>query len=81
MDKSFLRKTRRYKISYLCVTIFLSAIVMYLYTMSNLKEVEINHIYFFIYLIVVFFANIIRRIIVDVVALLYLLFFIVYYFL
>ena len=81
MDKLVLRETKRYKIGYLSITILLSALVVYLYTMSNIKEVEINYIYFFIYLVVVFLANVIRRIIVDVVSLLFLLFFIVYYFL
>lgn len=81
MDKFVLRETKRYKIGYLSITILLSALVVYLYTMSNIKEVEINYIYLFIYLVVVFLANVIRRIVVDVVSLLFLLFFIVYYFL
>ncbi len=76
-----IRETKRYKIGYLSITILLSTFVVYLYTMSKIKDVEINYIYFFIYLVVVFLANVIRRIIVDVVSLLYLLFFIVYYFL
>ena len=80
MDKLVLRETKRYKIGYLSITIILSALVVYLYNISNIKEVEINYIYFFIYLVVVFLTNVIRRIIVDVVSLLYLLFFIVYYF-
>jgi hypothetical protein len=78
---NILRETKGYKIGYLSITILLSAFVVYLYTISKIKDVEINYIYFFIYLVVVFFANVIRRIIVDVVSLLYLLFFIVYYFL
>ena len=81
MNKLILRETKRYRIGYLSITILLSALVVYLYTMSNINEVKINYIYFFIYLVVVFLANIIRRIVVDVVSLLYLLFFIVYYFL
>lgn len=81
MDKLVLRETKGYKIGYLSISILLSAFVVYLYTMSKIKDVEINYIYFFIYLVVVFLANVIRRIVVDVVSLLYLLFFIVYYFL
>ena len=75
-----LREKKGYKIGYLSITILLSAFVVYLYTMSRINDVEINYIYFFIYLVVVFLANVIRRVIVDVVSLLYLLFFIVYYF-
>lgn len=75
------RESKGYKIGYLSITILLSAFVVYLYTISKTKDVEVNYIYFFIYLVVVFIANVIRRIIVDVVSLLYLLFFIVYYFL
>ncbi len=81
MDKLALRETKKYKLGYLSITILLSSLVVYLYTMSNIKEVEINYIYFFVYLVVVFLANVIRRIIVDIVSLLFLLFFIVYYFL
>lgn len=75
------RESKGYKIGYLSITILLSAFVVYLYTISKTKDVEVNYIYFFIYLVVVFIANVIRRIVVDVVSLLYLLFFIVYYFL
>lgn len=76
-----LRDSKKYKIGYLGITILLSAVVIYLYTMSQIKEVEVNYIYFFIYLVIVFLANVIRRIITDVISLMYLLFFIVYYFL
>lgn len=42
MDKLVIRETKRYKIGYLSITILLSALVVYLYTMSNIKEVEIK---------------------------------------
>lgn len=80
MEKYVLRETKGYKIGYLSVTILLSAFVVYLYTMSKINDVEINYIYFIIYLFVVFIANVIRRIFVDLISLLYLLFFIIYYF-
>ncbi len=80
MNKYFSRETKKYKIGYLSVTILLSALVVYLYTMSNLNAVDIDYIYFFIYLVIVFLANVIRRVVVDAIALLYLLFFIIYYF-
>ena len=81
MEKFILRETKVYKLVYLGITILLSALVVYFYTISNINEVEINYFYFFIYLVIVFLANVIRRVIVDIVSLLYLLFFIVYYFL
>lgn len=81
MGKLILRETKKYKLGYLSIIILLSALVVYLYTISDINEVEINYIYFFIYLVVVFLANVIRRIVVDVISLLYLLIFIVYYFL
>ena len=81
MDKHVLRETKGYKIGYLSITIFLSALVVYLYTISNTNNVDIHYIYFFIYLVVVYLAIVVRKIIVDIVSLLYLLFFLVYYFL
>ena len=75
-----LRSTRKYKISYISITIILSTLIVYLYTISNTNEVEINYIYFFIYLFVVFMANAIRLIIVDMIPLLFLISIIIYYF-
>jgi len=74
------RETKQYKISYLILTILLSAFIVYLYTACQIKEVEINYLYFFVYLVVVFFANIIRKVFFDAIALMYLLFLIIYYF-
>jgi hypothetical protein len=74
------RETKQYKISYLTLTILLSALIVYLYTTCQIKEVEINNFYFFAYLVVVFFANIIRKVFFDAIALMYLLFLIIFYF-
>lgn len=74
------RETKQYKIGYLTLTILLSALIVYLYTACQIKNVEINYLYFFVYLFIVFFANIIRKVFFDAIALIYLLFLIVYYF-
>lgn len=80
MKKHLSRESIKYKIGIISIMILLSALNIYLYTIGELKEVEIDSIYYFLYLIMVFFAIVIRRIIIDLIVLSFLLIPIIYYF-